>query len=133
MATSAVSGYGVAITFGGNAVGETMITGPENSRDQLDATTNSSASASREFIPGLKDGGEVTLEGNWVPADVGQVALLASYNNGTTEACVITYPTTPSKTASFNGFVSNWTINPPHDEKLTFSSTIKISGPVTYA
>jgi len=132
MATAAVSGYGVAITFGGDAVGETTIAGPENSRDQLDATTNSSASAAREFIPGLKDGGEVTLEGNWVPADVGQVALLASYNNGTTAACVITYPSATG-TCSFNGFVSNWTINPPHDEKLTFSSTIKVTGPVTYA
>lgn len=131
MATSAISGYGVAITFGGDAVGETMITGPENSRDQLDATTNDSASASREFIPGLKDGGEVTLEGNWVPADAGQVALLASYNNGTTAAVVITYPST-SGTCSFNGFVSNWAVSSPHDEKLTFSATIKVTGPVTY-
>jgi predicted secreted protein len=132
MATAAISGYGSTITFGGTAVTETMITGPENTRDQLDATTHSSTSAAREFIPGLKDGGEVTLEGNWVPSDAGQTALLSSYDNGTTSACVITYAGSAG-TCTFNGFVSGFNIAPPHDEKLTFTATIKVTGPVTYA
>jgi len=131
MATAAISGCGVAMTFDTNAIGEAKFTLPESVIDMLDATTNDSASCTREFAPGLIDEGEVGIEGNYVPADAGQTALRTGLG-GTAKACVITLPS-GSGTLSFNGIVSAFSIQAPHDDILTFSSTVKITGPIVYA
>lgn len=131
MATAAISGYGVAMTYDTNAIGEAKFVLPDSVIDMLDATTNDSASATREFIAGLIDEGEVGIEGNYDKTDVGQSALRAG-RGGTAKACVITLPSA-SGTLSFNGLVSAFSIQSPHDDILTFSSTVKISGPVTFA
>ncbi len=131
MATAAKSGCGTAMTYDANMIGEAKYTLPEPVADMLDATTNDSTNCKREFIAGLGDEGEVTIEGNYVPDDAGQAALRTGLG-GVAKACVITLPS-GAGTLSFNGLVSRFSIQAPHDDILTFSSTVKITGPITYA
>ena len=59
------------------------ISGPEESKDELDDTTLDSAGGYKEFVSGLKDGGSMTLALNYNPADTGQAALQTDYAAGT--------------------------------------------------
>lgn len=129
MATAAKSGFGTTITVGGSAVGETTITGPEMTSDALDATTHSSTSAWREFINGLKTGGDVTLEGNYIPVDPGQSAIQAALG-GAAVAVVITLPSALG-TTSFNAIVTAWARQSPHDDIVKFTATLTSTGVVT--
>src|SRR5262245_32294807 len=80
--TRALIGYGTILQFGdGNSpeaftsVAEvTNITGPNLSRDIPDATHMQSPDGYKEFINGMKDGGEVVAELNFVPFDTTQNA-----------------------------------------------------------
>ena len=53
----------------------TNIPGPETSREMMDATALDSAGGYKEYIPGLRDGGEVNIEGFFDATDTGQAAL----------------------------------------------------------
>ena len=50
------------------------ITGPTLKRDVPDVTHMKSPDGYKEFLAGLKEGGDVTIEGNWVPDDATQRA-----------------------------------------------------------
>ena len=130
MTTSAKSGFGTTITWDSNAVGECKISGPEPSADELDATTNSSTSGWKEYIAGLKDGGEVTLEGNYVPADVGQAALRAGIG-GSAATTVITLANSLG-TVTFSSWVKSFKVDPPYDGIAAFSCTLRVTGAVSY-
>ena len=75
MTTNARIGYGTLFQTGNGAVPEvfttlaevTNITPPKMSRDTVDATHEESPGAWREFIAGLKDGGDVSLDLNFIP------------------------------------------------------------------
>ena len=56
----------------------TNLTPPELSRDDIDVTDHDSPDGFREFVPGLKQAGEVALEGNLIPTDNTQTGLLAA-------------------------------------------------------
>src|SRR5687767_14592043 len=57
------------------------VTPPSLSRDAIDATHSESPEKWREYIPGLRDGGEVTLEMNFIPGGLGTEAILATFNS----------------------------------------------------
>ena len=85
----------------------------------------------REFLQGIRDGGEVSIEGNHVPSDDGQAAMYTHFNGdgdgGGLEAMIITFPDASKWT--FNAIVTNYQAgDAPYDGKLGFSATLKISG-----
>src|SRR4051812_14284230 len=85
MTTSARIGYSTLFKSGNGAVPEvfttlaevTGITPPAMSRDTVDATHELSPGAWREFIAGLKDGGEVSLDLNFVAGGTAAASLMA--------------------------------------------------------
>ena len=107
------------------------------SRELPDATHLGSPGGYREFIGGLRDGGEVTLDLNWLPGDAthdANTGLLSIFNsNNTGKNWRITLPTTPTTTVSFSGPVSAFEPDIPVDDKISLSVTIKVSGAVTIA
>lgn len=133
MPSTAVLGYNVDFSiYNGSSyvqVAEVMnITWPGYKRDAIDVTFMDSASYMREFIAGLIDAGEVTVEMNWVPSasDVILAALTAGvgqfklqYNNA---ANVV-----------FKAIVTAWSPQSPLGDKLTASATFKITGVPTWA
>ena len=102
---------------------------PELSRDDIDVTNHDSADETREFVPGLKDGGEVTMEGHLIPTDATQKSLLAAIDINEPEPWVIEFPTTPMLTVAFNGYVKAFKVGAaPIDGAMTFTATIKVTG-----
>ena len=89
-------------------------------------------SASREYIAGLADGTEVTLEANYLPADAQQQGLIADVDGGLNRnfEILITDGVTPL-TYSVTFTCLSWVINPSYDDKNTITFTLKISGDIT--
>jgi hypothetical protein len=134
-ASAAVSSMGTTFDWNSHEVAEvTNITGPNSKVDTLDVTHYGSADYYREFIATFIDGGEVTVECNWIYNDTdGQVAMNTDFAARTARTCVITLPDGTDTTLTFTGIITSRTFSQPMDGKLTISFTIKISGAVAIA
>lgn len=104
----------------------TSISGPDMSADEVDFTSHDSLGGYREFGQGLKDGGSVELEGNFY-SDTTQENLIDVFDSGDTVAMEIVFPNGLGKW-TFDGFVTAFSTDAPHDDKLSFTATVKITG-----
>ena len=89
-------------------------------------------STGREYIAGLADGTEITLECNYLPADTEQQGLISDVDSGLNRnfEVDVTDGTTP-KTYAFTVTCLSWVLNPTYDDVNTISFTLKISGAIT--
>ena len=71
--------------------------------EELDVTTLDATGGYREYIQGLRDAGELEIEGYHNAGDNGQAALRAAYASGDCGSFVITFP--DNTTAAFSAFV----------------------------
>jgi len=134
--TKARIGYGVLFKIESDAspqafitVGEVLnVKPPSLSRDAVDATHTESPNGYREFIPGLKDGGEVSFDINFVPGATGITTLLAQLGLDTASACKISLPGTPAYDWSFDAILTGFEPDAPIDDKMTASVTFKVTG-----
>lgn len=132
MATNAAIGYGAAFAIYDGvssyvAVAEVVnITPPGRTRDAVDATHMASPNKYREYIAGLLDAGEATIEINFVPAvsDVINTAMEAGV--GTFQ---ITHPN--GIRLQFSAVVTNYEPDMPIDGKMVANVTFKVSGKPT--
>lgn len=104
----------------------TSITGLDLSADDIDVTAHDSADGYREFVQGLRDGGTVSIDGNFT-AVASQEALKDLFDAGETVAMTITFPDDIAEW-QFNGYVNAFSTSAPMDDKAGFSATIKVSG-----
>lgn len=95
--------------------------------DSVDASHEESPSAWREFIPGLKDGGEVSLEIHYVPGGTAEATLLAALR--TTQVCRVVFPS--GAQANFSAFITEMSAETPIDDKMVMSVTLKVTGAIT--
>lgn len=113
-------------------VGEiNSITMPGISRDAVDVTHMESVEQWREFIAGLKDGGEVSAEINFIPGSTGTNLLLEQLNKSGADAvsvCEIALPTTPAYEWSFNAILTGFESEAPVDDKQVATVTFKVTG-----
>ena len=110
------------------------LTPPSNERDDIDVSNHQSVNATREFIPGWRDGGEVEFKANWLPNNSthdGTTGLLSIYNDNVNHNWKIVLPD-DLLTISFAGHLSKFSPELPLDEQGTISGTIKVSGNITY-
>lgn len=129
MTTEAKSAFGTTLMKGATPIAElTNIGGPSLSADIIEATSHDSADGYREFLQGLRAGGEISIEGNFVPGNAGQVALTTDLNDGTLDAYTITFPAAMATTWTFNAIVIAFECSAPFDDKASFSATLKVSG-----
>lgn len=129
MTTAAKSAFGTKFKWNGVDLAEvTSISGPGQKVDTIEVTNHDSADAFKEFLAGLVDGGEITIEGNFIAGDTtGQIAFNTDLQARTSRTCVITMPNslgTWTATAIATGFDPSY----PHDGKISFSASVKISG-----
>lgn len=131
MPSNAKSGLGTTLSWAGNAVSDlTKIGGVEISAKELDASNL--ASTAKEFISGIVDSGEVSVEGNFYPGDTnGQVALKSAVG-GASQALVITFPTAMGANWSATAIVTKFKAGDvDQDGVIPFSATFKITGTAT--
>ncbi|MDP9301842.1 MAG: hypothetical protein M3P43_13270 [Actinomycetota bacterium] len=129
---------GCTLDFGGT--GLELVTniqglGPENS--DVDVTSHSSLNNTREFIAGLIDPGELTLDLDYDFNDPGQQALFdnalaaASDPAGSTQSLTITLPDGTS-TFTVDAYVKSFKVSLPADGSAqTAVAVLRTTGPVT--
>jgi predicted secreted protein len=101
-------------------------------RDSIDVSSCDSTSSAREFIPGMMDEGEITVEVVYDGSNTGVAyALDGAFTGKTAETWTITWPDTSSHSGS--GFITNLSTATAFESEITQSITIKCSGVWTYS
>lgn len=137
MAQNAAFGTIIAIDNGGTYSTVAFVrdvSGPNLSLDTIEVTTHASTGGWREFIPGLLDGGDVTLDLFLDVASATQgnsTGILSEITGRTVEGFRITWP--DASTAVFNALVTSWQPGAVVDGAMTGSVTLKVTGAVTFA
>ncbi|MGW4030745.1 phage tail tube protein [Streptomyces sp. NPDC004838] len=129
-----IDAFGVAFARGDGAVPEvftaiahvTNVGGPGLSRNTIDVTTHQSPDAWMEFIGGLKDGGEVSLDINYDPADHDQ--LIADFDDKDPRSYRLVFPDPAQTTWTLKSVMTGFEPSAPVDDKLSAALTFKVSG-----
>lgn len=95
--------------------------------DPIDVSSHDSTGQWREFVAGMKDGGELSMEVNYDPALHGTLFSAIGVSQGHR----FTLPDGGAATITFDGFVSGMKAQAPYDDKLSATVTLKVSGAVT--
>lgn len=124
-------GCGSTLNIGGTTVSEVTNIGlPEIDSDEIDVTTHNDTDRVRNYEKGLIDPGSLAIEGN-LNYDEYAVFYEKVYTSSL-QSVTITLPTTPSVTKfEANAFVKSLSGESPYDDKITFSSDLRISGKPT--
>jgi predicted secreted protein len=93
--------------------------------DDLDVTSHDSPSQWKEFLGGLKDGGELSMELNFDPEL--HATLLSIV--GVSRDMRLMFPDGDNQ-VNFEGYINGMSAAAPHDDKLSASLSVKVSGPI---
>jgi predicted secreted protein len=112
----------------------TNIGGPDRSRETIDVTAHDSPDQWMEFIGGLKDGGELSIDINYDPRQSTH-DLDDDFDDSEPRAYqIVLLPGTADEyTWSINGVMTGLGDEFPYDDKMGRSLTIKVSGKPTLA
>ena len=137
--------HGVTLSFSSADVGGLAnVSFPERTRGEAEVTDNDSG-GNREFLPALRDGGQVTIECYKIPGDAGQAAMLANYESDLgvlgAEEAVITLPSQANDdslvtTLTFDAFVADagsGDMDQTADEAQIVTFVLRVTGAVTEA
>lgn len=110
----------------------TNISGPSRSRETIDVTAHDSPDQWMEFIGGLKDGGEVSLDINYDPGQTSH-DLDDDFDDDVPRSyqIVILPDTDDEHTWTFTGVMTGLEDEFPYDDKMARTLTIKVSGKPT--
>ena len=130
--TSGYAAFGAQLVWDSADILElTSLSGPTESAETIDMTSHDSSDTYREFIAGLRDGGELSFEGNFIPSDsTGQIAMHTDFQSGSTKTWSITFPSSLGSMAG-NGIVTAFELSYPAEGKISISGTIKVTGKPT--
>jgi hypothetical protein len=126
-------GYGTTFSIGSGspltytAVAQvTSVTPPNYARDAIEATHMTSPGSYREFIPGLMDAGEATIELNYIASATD--TLIAALDAGVGNFR-ITFPN--GVDWNFTAIVTAYAVTAPLADKMTATATFKVTGEPT--
>lgn len=111
------------------------LAGPSRSREAIEVTAHDSPHQYREFVKGLKDGGEVTLTLNYDPGESTHTALDADFEEDELRNYqIIVLPGEADEhTWTFSGLITDLSDSFPVDDRMEREVTFKISGKPTLA
>jgi predicted secreted protein len=122
-------GDGVTPTEGFVTIAKvTGVTGPEIERETYDVTAHDSADGWREFIGGLKDAGEVTINVNYDPTVHDD--LVADFEDPKPRNYQLVFPGTLGKW-ELKLILTGFSSEAPVDDKLSAEIKFKVSGKPT--
>jgi len=127
---------GKDVVFQRSAVTIAQVTGTKwsgHKREAVDASNADSPDNYREFIGGLRDGGQVTLSLIYDEADTGHIALKSDMESDTAGSYSIVFPAPISKTWTLPALVVDIGREVPFDGKVTCDVVFKITGRPTVA
>ena len=139
--SNAAMGAGAAFGIGDGASSESFtdlaevlsISPPSQSVDIIDVTHLKSTNRVREFIDGMIDPGEVSMEMNFVPGSAADIAIQALEGLSTTTTFRVTFPDGQSGSVTwiFAGLLAGYEPAIPSGEKMTATVNFKVTGTTT--
>lgn len=126
--------FGIAITWYSHDIGYIVDASYSGlSADLVDISSHDSASGIKEYLAGMRDGGEVEMTVRFIPGDTtGQKVLYNDAKAGTEREVVITYP--DSTTFTFDAVCTkfgDFTLN--KDGSADAAITLKATGAPTHS
>jgi predicted secreted protein len=134
-------GWGAAFWLhNGSALAELAgvfnLTPPNPQADDVEITTYKSSGKRREYIQGMIETGEGTIEMNYVPASVTDALCRAAHAAGDTRAFKIVIPDdagSPAWEITGNCYVKGYERAIPVDDRITANLTVKFTGAINEA
>lgn len=96
--------------------------------DTIDGSSHDSPGQWREFVAGMKDGGELSMDVNYDPALHDEIYAEVG---GAVKGHRFTLPDAGAATVEFDAIVTGFSAEAPYDDKLSASITLKVTGAVT--
>lgn len=106
--------------------GVTNLGGPEIEREAYESTHHGSPDGWREFVGGLKDGGEVSAEVRYDPRV--HDALIADFEDDEPRDYRLVWPTITGAQWEFSAILTGFSPEGPHDDLLAAELTFKVTG-----
>lgn len=138
MASNAIGTQGITIsvetTPGGGTYTEiaevTGFDGPTTEAAEIEVTTLSSTA--KEFIAGLADNGEISLNVNVVPSNTQHNQIRSDIVAGTVRSYQIDFNdgSTSNTTYTFDAFVKSFPFSAAADDKLSGTINLRITGDI---
>jgi hypothetical protein len=111
---------------------EVFSVSPIGKTNALIDATNYDSGGNREFIHGLADGAEISIECNYLPAATVQAALKGDVDNKTRRNLkVVLTDGTTTKNFTFACIPLSWNIAPSLDNKNVITFSVKVTGAIT--
>jgi hypothetical protein len=133
-ASSAKIGYGATVTLAGTAIEELVsVTVPNIALATPDATHMGSDNTHTEVIPGLCEGGEITIEANARPKATGQALVTSNLQARTTVATVVTMPSSLGTWTANCLVTRGWSGTFTAGDTMRHTCTLKVNGKPTIA
>jgi len=122
--------FGAAISVNGTTVG-----GVNNIQigdvdvNYIDVTTHQSVGGWKNYLGGLKDGGTVTVMGNFSASDTGQLLLMENIGQSTTAATPVVVTLSTGSIVGFDAIIGGFSVgDQPVDDRIQFTATLKVDG-----
>ena len=116
------------------AVAEILsISGPEVSVEEIEVTSLGSTGGYKEYVSGLKDGGTVSLEANWIKSNTSQTTMRDLVDSGATSSYQVAFSDSPQTTATFNAKVTSFGMSADPGSQLKCTFGLRITGEITWA
>jgi hypothetical protein len=114
--------------------GITSITPPPFARNMVDVTHMSSPDATMEYIAGLNDPGDMSMDINWVAGNATDDEILELTTETEPRLFEILFDQlTPKRTCTFRALLSGYEQGAPLDDKMTAAVTFKVTGKPVWA
>jgi len=139
MSSSALTSQGMTIAVGNGASPEVFTTiaevksidGPGGQSNEIDVTDLSSTA--KEYVLGLQDEGDITLDMNYIPSNVQHAQLRSDRAAGTQRNYRISFTDSPVTTWTFAARVKGFSISNAVDNVTGLSVVLRVSGSITEA
>jgi predicted secreted protein len=142
--SNATSSFGTLLKIGNGGTSETFATiaevrdikGPNLKLNTKEVTSHSSTDGWKEFIGTLLEGGEVTFQVNWLPADATHsysAGLVKDLVGRTKRNFQIVFPSASPTTWSFTALVTGFNPGALVDGELQGDVTLQVTGKPTLA
>lgn len=107
------------------------IDGPGGQTAEIDVTDLSSTA--KEFVLGLQDEGDITLDMNYIPSNVQHAQLRTLRGSGDTTSFQLAFTDSPVTTWTFSAKVKGFSISNSVDNVTGLSVTLRVTGSITEA
>lgn len=104
------------------------LTAPSIKFDLNDVSSHDSEDGYREWLPGFKDGDNVTGEANWVPSNSIDQDVRDAANGAELRGHRLIFPDISDNTLDFNAYITDLSLTANAGEPLKATITAKVTG-----